>query len=178
MSFSIFLSPVFEPATLPDDRYLVPATASPVARGLATGLITAAAVIGLLLGLGHRSGTTWRPLNATAHTILGARADGVWGFHLFVTPMGGAVVLVVSAMAGVVIALLASSRRAFTGVAAAAGVALAGYLLHLHVVARSPGGLAELLSIGELRALYTLAALASAVGIRFAVFGSGGASRE
>ena len=34
---------------------------------------------------------------------------------------------------------------------AGVGVALAGYLLHVHLVARTPGGLASLLTVGELR---------------------------
>lgn len=124
--------------------------------------------MGVLLGLGRRGGTTWRPLNAAAHGILGSRADDLWGFSGNVTLTGGLVVLAVSAVAGVATAWLASSRRSLPGVAAAAAVALVGYLVHLHVVARAPGGLASLLSTGELRALYFAVAIALFIGMRYA----------
>jgi hypothetical protein len=51
---------------------------------------------------------------------------------------------------------------------AAGGVAVVGYLLHLHVVARTPGGLADLLTVGELRALYLTLGVALVAGMRFA----------
>jgi hypothetical protein len=85
-----------------------------------------------------------------------------------VTIAGCAVVLVMSAVAGLAVARLAPSHRAFRVLVAAAGVALVGYLLHLYVAARSVGGLSALLSVGELRALYVMLALALALGMRFA----------
>ena len=125
-------------------------------------------MLGLLLGIGRRAGTAWRPLNAAAHTLLGATADGVWSFQQSVTPVGGLVVLVMSATAGLIVARIASPFRTLHVVATTAGVALAGYLLHLHVVAREPGGLAALLTVGELRALYVTLGLALVTGMRFA----------
>ena len=80
-------------------------TVSRVTLALAGAGITAATLIGMLLGLGRRYSTLWRPLNAAAHTVLGTRADGVWGFQADVTLTGVAVVLVMSAMTGVVIAV-------------------------------------------------------------------------
>ena len=137
-------------------------------RGAVAGLVAAAAVTGLLVGVGRRAGTALRPLNATAHTLLGTRADGVWGFDPIVTVVGVVVVLVVSALAGMVVARLSPSFRTFRVVLAAAGVALVGYFLHLHVAARVDGGLSALLSVGELRALYVTAASALVLGMRFA----------
>ncbi|MDB4890230.1 MAG: hypothetical protein JWL61_2085 [Gemmatimonadetes bacterium] len=134
----------------------------------AASVITAAAILGMLLGLGRRYSTLWRPLNAAAHTVLGARADGVWGYQSDVTPVGCAVVLVVSVMTGFVIALLASSGRTLHRAMATFGIVLVGYLVHVHIVARTPGGLAALLSIGELRALYVAVAIAVFVGMRYA----------
>jgi hypothetical protein len=139
------------------------------------GTVAGAGLIGLLLGLGRRAGTLWRPINAAAHTILGARADGLWDFDPGVTPMGVAVVLVVSAAGGILVARIAPSFRSLHVVMAAAGVSLAGYLLHLHVAARSPGGLAALLTVGELRALYVTLALSLVGGMRFAFFPGTGA---
>jgi hypothetical protein len=141
---------------------------SPTRRGLTAGTVAAAAVVGLLIGLGHRAGTTWRPINAAAHTILGTRADGVWDFDFGVTATGVAVVLVVSVAAGLAVARIAASFRRMQVVLAAAGVSLVGYLLHLHVAARTPGGLAALLAIGELRALYVALAVSLVAGMRFA----------
>ena len=121
------------------------------------------------MGIGRRAGTALRPLNATAYSLLGTRADGVWGFDPIVTVVGVVVVLVVSALAGMVVARLSPSFRTLRVVPAAAGVALVGYLLHLHVAARVDGGLSALLSVGELRALYLTAASALVLGIRFAL---------
>ena len=146
-------------------------------RGLAAGATAAAAVCGLLLGIGRRAGTAWRPINAAAHGVLGAQADGVWSWHGTVTPVGGGVVLLMSLVAGIVAARIAPSFRTLHVMAAAGGVALMGYLLHLHVVARAPGGLADLLSVGELRGLYLLLAVALVAGMRFA-FSTGAAAFE
>jgi len=97
----------------PIRRLAIPATA-----------LTSATVLGMLLGFGRRYSTAWPPLNAAAHTVLGMRADDVWGFKSDVTLVGGAVVLVVSAVAGVVIVELTSSHRTLHSALAAFGVAL------------------------------------------------------
>ena len=137
-------------------------------RAVSAGLVSGAAVTGLLLGIGRQSGTAWRPLNSAAQLFLGSEADGVWNFHRTVTPTGGLVVLTMSMMAGIVVAAVTRSRRAPYVIAAATFVAVAGYLFHVHAAARSPGGLASVLSVGELRALYLVLAVALAGGIRFA----------
>ena len=152
-------------SALPPAATLVP---SRTQRGLVAGVIAGAAVLGLLIGIGRRAGTAWRPINAAAHTVLGAQADGVWNYHGSVTPMGVVVVLVMSAAAGFVVARIASSFRTLHVVMAAAGVALSSYLLHVHVAARTPGGLAALLSVGELRGLYFTLGVALVAGMRFA----------
>jgi hypothetical protein len=149
-----------------------------VQRGLVAGAVAAAALYGFLLGVGHRAGTAWRPLNAAAHTLIGSRADGVWDFDPGVTPVGGVVVLAMSVLAGFAVARIASSFRRMHVVGAAAGVSLTGYFLHLHVAARTPGGLAALLSVGELRALYLVLALVLAAGMRFAFFTAGEAQAQ
>lgn len=120
----------------------------------------------------------WRPLNAAAHTVLGARADDVWGFQFDVTPIGVAVVLVVSVMTGFVITELTSSGRTLHRAMATIGIALAGYLVHVHIVARMPGGLSALLTVGELRAMYSAVAIALFVGMRYAFFPDVGVPQE
>jgi hypothetical protein len=147
-------------------------------RALYGGLVSFAAVTGLLLGIGRRAGTAWRPLNAAAQLWIGTRADGVWNFQPDVTPMGCLVVLVLSMMAGFVAACVTVSRRTPYIILASACVAIAGYFLHLHVVARAAGGLAALLSVGELRALYLTLAVALAVGIRLALPSNEGSSPQ
>ncbi|MEO7456289.1 MAG: hypothetical protein ABIY52_08500, partial [Gemmatimonadaceae bacterium] len=151
---------------------------SRITLALAAAGITAATLIGMLLGLGRRYSTLWRPLNAAAHTVLGMRADDVWGLQLDVTLTGVAVVLVMSAMAGVVIVELTSSGRTLQRVIVAFGMALAGYLVHVHIVARTPGGLAALLTIGELRALYAAVGMALVAGMRYAFPPFAGTPRE
>ena|SRR6478672_5891474 len=142
--------------------------ASRTQRGLVAGVIAGAAVVGLLIGIGRRSGTAWRPVNAAAHGILGMKADGVWSYHGSVTPTGGLVVLVLCAMAGFIVARIAPTFRTLHVATTAAGVALMGYLLHVHVVSRTPGGLAALLTVGEMRGLYVTLGLALIAGMRFA----------
>ena len=144
---------------------------------VAAAVITAATSLGMLLGLGRRYSTLWRPLNAVAHTVLGTRADGVWGYQSDVTLTGCAVVLVMSAMAGVVVAELTSSNRTFHRVIVAFGMAVVSYLVHVHIVARSSGGLAALLTFGELRALYLSVAIALVLGMRYAFPPLAGAPR-
>ena len=136
-------------------------------RGIAAGLVAAAAIMGLLIGIGRRAGTAFRPLNATAYAVIGTRADGVWGFG-HVTIIGVVVVLALSAVAGILVAWLSPSQRTLREIAAAAGVAVIGYFLHVHVVARIDGGLSALLSVGELRALYITLASALVLGMRLA----------
>jgi hypothetical protein len=143
---------------------------------MAAGLVAAAAILGLLLGMGRRAGTAFRPLNATAYTVIGTRADGVWGFG-HVTIIGVLVVLALSAVAGILVAWLSPSQRTLRELVAAAGVALAGYLVHVHVAARIDGGLSALLSVGELRALYITLASALVVGMRLA-FSHGASARR
>lgn len=137
-------------------------------RGIVAGAVAGAAVLGLLIGIGRRSGTAWRPVNAAAHGILGGQADDVWSYHGSVTPTGGLVVLVLCVMAGLVVARIAPTFRTLHVATTAAGVALIGYLLHVHVVARTPGGLAALLTVGELRGLYVTLGVALIAGMRFA----------
>lgn len=135
-------------------------------------------MLGMLMGMGRRGGTVWRPVNAAAHLVLGGAADGVWAYHGSVTPMGGLVVLVVSVSAGFAVARIANSRRTSYVAAAAALVSLLGYLVHVHVAARSPGGLSELLSVGEMRALYLTLGIALVAGTRFALAPAGRGERS
>ena len=167
-----FLSDVSAPWIVPPstspERDARRREASVTRRGIEAGLVASAAVMGLLIGIGRRAGTALRPLNATAYALLGTRADGVWGFDPIVTFVGVVVVLGVGALAGVIVARLSPSFRTFRVLVAAAGVALVGYLLHVHLAARVDGGLSALLVVGELRALYAVGASALVLGMRVA----------
>jgi len=179
-----FLSNVTEPwfahTTTPRAADAPVTAPSTLQRGIAAGLVAAAAILGLLIGIGRRSGTAFRPLNATAYTVIGTRADGVWGFVWsvgHVTILGVLVVLALSVVAGSLVAWLSPSQRTLREILAAAAVAVVGYFLHVHVVARIDGGLSALLSIGELRALYITLASALVVGMRLAFSQSASARR-
>jgi len=168
--------PWFAPTPTPRTADAPLSAPSTLQRGIAAGLVAAAAIIGLLIGIGRRAGTAFRPLNATAYAVIGTRADGVWGFG-HVTIIGVLVVLALSAVAGILVARLSPSQRTLREIAAAAGVALIGYILHAHVVARIDGGLSALLSLGELRALYIAMASALVLGMRLAFSQSAGTRR-
>lgn len=45
--------------------------------GLSAAIVAIAALLGFLIGLGRRSGVTWRPLNAFGRALVGARAEDV-----------------------------------------------------------------------------------------------------
>lgn len=51
-------------------------------------LIAVAGTVGAVAGIGLRDGVPSRPFNAFASALLGARADGVWGFDARVTLAG------------------------------------------------------------------------------------------
>jgi hypothetical protein len=144
------------------------------AGAIASGAFATATMLGMLLGFGRRHGRIWQPLNATARALIGERAENVFDFQSNVTLAGVVVVLALSAVAACVTAGLTSSRRTFHRAMTAFGVALAGYIVHLYIVARNPGGLAAYLTIGELRALYVALAIALFVGMRYAFFDSAG----
>ena len=136
---------------------------------ISSAVVTAAALLGFLIGLGRRSGVAWRPLNAAAHAIIGPHADDVWNFATDVTPLGGAVVLASSAVAAWLATTLASILPVRSAaLLSSAMVALLGYQLHVHVATRGSGGLAALLSTGELRAMYVVLAVALVAGMRLA----------
>lgn len=166
------------PPPIAPERDTRPRGTSAFRRGVAAGLVAAAAVTGLLLGIGRRAGTAFRPLNATAAGVLGTRADNVWGFDAIVTIAGVVVVLALSTLAGTIVARLSPSFRTLRTLLAAAGVAIVGYLLHVHAAARMDVGLSALLTVGELRALYVTLASALVLGIRFAFSADTSASRE
>ena len=153
-------------------------SAGAFALGTSAGLVSFAAVSGLLMGIGRRSGTPWQALNAAAHIVIDGRADGVWNFQPDVTPLGCLVVLVLSLIAGFAVACVTASRRTPYITLAAACVAAVGYLCHMYVAARRPGGLAALLSVGELRALYVTLGVALVVGIRLALLPNEGSRQQ
>jgi hypothetical protein len=160
---------------VPPSRHAMP---SLFERACWAGLVSFAAVSGVLLGIGRRSGTPWRALNAAAHLVIDGRADGVWNFQSDVTPVGCVVVLALSLLAAFIVTSVTTSRRTPYVLFVATGVALSGYVLHMQVAARSPGGLAGLLSVGELRALYVTLGVALVVGIRLALLPGEGARRR
>jgi hypothetical protein len=91
-------------------------------------LIAAAGTLGAVAGIGLRDGVPSRPFNAFASVLLGARADGVWGFDLRVTLPGILLQLTAVFVLGFLFALMAPVRGVGLLLGAAA-VSVAAYAL-------------------------------------------------
>lgn len=116
-------------------------------QGIVTGVIVAAATGGALVGFGLQSGTPVALFNATAAMLAGASAQGVIGFHLFVTTLGMALHWGVATLWGVFYAALVP--RTGNRVAMAGAVAVADFLV-ASAVARVAGvGLGLVLPLGQ-----------------------------
>jgi hypothetical protein len=91
-------------------------------------LIAVAGTVGAVAGIGLRDGVPSRPFNAFASAVLGARADGVWGFDPRVTLAGMLLLAIAVLVIGFLFALTVPARGA--GLLLAAGVvSIAAYAL-------------------------------------------------
>jgi hypothetical protein len=142
---------------------------TPFRRALVVGSIAASATAGALVGFGLRQGTPLRPFNAVARLLLGARADGVWGFDPVVTLVGALLHVTVMLAWGFLCVGLAGTRRGIAAFAAAVGVTLAALAVDLLVVERGlHAGLSGVLSSGQVVVLHLVLLVALALGMRFA----------
>lgn len=132
-------------------------------------MIAAAATAGALVAFGLRQGTPARPFNAVAEMLLGARAEGVWGFDAPVTLSGIAVHVVATVVWGVLFALVASGWRGARLWAGAAAFAAVVYVMDFVLL---PGRLrpafGDMMAPGQLLFLYATLAIALGVGMRLA----------
>jgi hypothetical protein len=142
---------------------------SSLRAGVVVGLLAACATGGALLGFGVRQGIPSRPFNATARLLLGARAEGVWGFVPAVTLTGVALHVTVMLVWGLVYAHVARAQRTGARIALAIAVAAAALLVDLLVVERAlHAGVSGVLSPVQVVATHVVLAAALAVGMRLA----------
>jgi hypothetical protein len=136
--------------------------------GAKAGVVVAAAAAGALLGFGLRQGTPARPFNAVAAFVLGARAEGIWGFDLAVTGAGVLALLLAALAWGVLFAVAAAALR---GVRLAAAALLSASLILAGVAAvTSTGrfGQGAVIGLPQLGVILLVGAVALVVGMRLA----------
>jgi hypothetical protein len=131
-------------------------------------LIAAAGTTGAVVGIGLREGVPWRPFNALASSVLGARADGVWGFDPGVTLAGLALQLAAVLIVGFLFALAAPARGVGLVLAAAAVSAAAYGLTRLVAPFLLQPALATGLTPPQLGLVCIVLAASLAVGTRLA----------
>jgi hypothetical protein len=125
--------------------------------GITTGIVPAAAVVGMLLGFGVRAGAP-----ASAFHALGALFAGAGAF------VGGVLAVALMLVCGVLyVVLVARERQHWLAWAIAIGAGAAAVLL---VLARlRGGGFALVLPIGNLIEIGVVIAIALPIGMRFAL---------
>jgi hypothetical protein len=136
--------------------------------GVRAGVVVAAATAGSLLGFGLREGTPARPFNAVAALVLGARAEGVWGFDPAVTG-AGVLVLALAAIAwGALFAIVAAPLRGVR--LAAAALLSAALILGALAAVTSTGrfGHGAVIGLPQLGVTLLVGAAALVVGMRLA----------
>ncbi|HEX5438438.1 MAG TPA: hypothetical protein VFW98_14885 [Gemmatimonadaceae bacterium] len=132
-----------------------------VILGLRSGVIAAAAIVGVLLGLGRAHDSTFRPLNAVAHVALGSRALLFDRLSLEVTLLG--LILLVGALLvwGVLFAFVAASLRGIRLLIAGTLFTVVVYLVNAGLLPpRFRPGFELILSAAELAAVYIALAVA------------------
>lgn len=131
--------------------------------GLRVGVTAAAAVTGVLLGLGRAHGAAFRPLNAAAHVFIGSRALYFERFNFPVTLLGLLLLVVALLVWGTLFALVAGRARGTRLFLIATGFALLIYIVNTGLLpARIRPGFELTLSAAELAAVYVALALALA----------------
>ncbi|MGI8497774.1 MAG: hypothetical protein ACR2OG_09370 [Gemmatimonadaceae bacterium] len=136
--------------------------------GILAGATAAAATLGVLVGFGRARRAGARPVNAIAHTLLGARAFEVPNIDAVVT-IFALTLHVASLLAwGVLFALLAGTLKGRRLAAAAAAFVISIAVIDLALLPeRLRPGFERVLSRPELILLY--AVLAAALGVAMAL---------
>ncbi|MDQ6830264.1 MAG: hypothetical protein M3081_15515 [Gemmatimonadota bacterium] len=138
-----------------------------VKRGIATGLIAAAASAGVLIGFGRAHRAAFRPLNAVAHVFIGSRAYLFDEFDLRVTTLGVLVHVASVVLWGVIFTALARRLRGWMVVGAALVFVGAAYVVDYAIVPeRLRPGFEIALSRGEISVVYLVLAAALALGLK------------
>jgi hypothetical protein len=138
-------------------------TREDVGLGIRAGVVAAAATLGALLAFGLARGAPFQPINAVAHTIIGARAFLTTGWSGPVTLTALVVHLMSLCVWGVLFALV--SRRLCGWWLLFAAIAFSGvaYITDCYLAPeRLRPGFESVLSRGELGVVYFTLALALA----------------
>lgn len=139
-----------------------------VISGARAGLLAAASTAGALVALGGRSATAARPFNILASHLLGPAAADVFGFVPWITLVGLAIHVVLSALVGVFIIGIVCRRLAPLWLATTGTVVLCA-LLSTGIARRGGLSLAELFPLGDVLVYYLILGLSLGIGIRFSL---------
>ncbi|MGH7624326.1 MAG: hypothetical protein ACREOJ_03300 [Gemmatimonadaceae bacterium] len=136
-----------------------------VYQGVWAGLVAAAALAGVLMGFGRAHGAIFQPLNSIAHVAYGTRALLLDEFRAAITLTGVLILIVAMVIWGIVLAIPAGRLRGIPLFGAALVVAAVSFLCnHFILPSRVAPGLDQLLTHGEMVALYLVMAIALAIG--------------
>lgn len=134
-------------------------------QGVWAGRIASAALAGLLIGFGRAHGAVFQPLNSIAHVTYGTRALLLDEFRAAVTLSGVLILIVAMVIWGIVLAVPAGRLRGIPLFIAALVVSAVSFVFnHFILPSRVAPGLDQLLTHGEMVALYLVMAIALAIG--------------
>jgi len=140
-----------------------------VYQGVWAGLIAAAALAGVLIGFGRAHGAIFQPLNSIAHVAYGTRALLLDEFRAAITLTGVLILVVATMIWGIVLAIPAGRLRGIPLFLAALVVSAVSFLFnHFILPSRVAPALDQLLTHGEMVALYLVMAIALAIGMGLA----------
>jgi hypothetical protein len=140
-----------------------------LSEGIRTGVVAAAATIGVLIGFGIVRGAPLLPLNSIAHTAFGTRAYLIQGFDPVLTSVAVIFHVLSVVLWAIVFALVAARLRGLALLVASLVLALVAYVVDQHLVTeRLRPGFEEALSTPELTLVYLVLALSLALGLYWA----------
>ena len=140
-----------------------------VYQGVWAGFIAASALAGVLIGFGRAHGAIFQPLNSIAHVAYGTRALLLDEFRAAITLTGVLILVVAMMIWGIVLAIPAGRLRGIPLFLAALVVSAVSFLFnHFILPSRVAPALDQLLTHGEMVALYLVMAIALAIGVGLA----------
>lgn len=137
--------------------------------GISAGILAATATAGALIAIGSRGGATFRPFNMIGGHLFGVHRADAFDFDPLVTVAGIIVHLILTTVAGVVVAFV-SRRRIAPAWMASTVVATLAILISVGIARRGEASLARLLTLGDLVLFYGTLAVSLAIGTRLAFF--------
>ena len=140
-----------------------------LSEGIRTGVVAAAATIGVLIGFGIARGAPLRPLNSIAHAAFGTRAYLMEGFDPVLTSVAVTVHLLSIVLWGIIFALVAARLRGAALLLGSLVLAVVAYIVdQLLISERLKPGFETALSTPEITVVYLVLALSLALGLHAA----------